>query len=388
MHHGKGWESDGVYTLLLLYDSQCACVCVAYFGNSWKFFGGTISTLKFDTCAMSKSTCFKVFADLPCYFQVWNDAQTDHFRGISKIVILWTETNATSAEGEKNKWLVQRVSTSQNLGNSSSTRFRFSSDLGPVCTKRPGTRRQHRLSADLSQSARKIEMGAKWAKKWMKTLIVPSMLPMLPPFWDFFLGGCLLDCNPGHRFTLICTDRQLIANVYFLLNSQSILFRQLSPELPEKIDLFAHYWFTKYPIYISQFGGPCPHFLVATGHPRLHAGQSSWAPPAKLSPHTWWAKSINGLRMCQSHLALKIGYPKSIDWLIISSHPFNYHFPSCSIIFLIQMTIFGDIPSFSANQQVLRCLLQPAAAFQFGSETKHLCRSVKTGTDPIWYVHK
>lgn len=93
-----------------------------------------------------------------------------------------------SAQGEKNKWLVQRVSKSQNLGNSSPTRFRFSSDLGPVCTKRPGTRRQHRLSADLSQmsqSARKIEMGA---KKWMKTLTVPSMLPMLPPFWDFFWG--------------------------------------------------------------------------------------------------------------------------------------------------------------------------------------------------------
>jgi hypothetical protein len=64
---------------VIIYDSQC--VCVANFGDSWKFFGGTISKLKFNfgipvQCPkVLASRCCKfarnnMFADLPCYFQV------------------------------------------------------------------------------------------------------------------------------------------------------------------------------------------------------------------------------------------------------------------------------------------------------------------------------
>ena len=68
-----------VCVCVIIYDSQC--VCVANFGDSWKFFGGTISKLKFNfgipvQCPkVLASRCCKfarnnMFADLPCYFQV------------------------------------------------------------------------------------------------------------------------------------------------------------------------------------------------------------------------------------------------------------------------------------------------------------------------------
>ena len=75
------------------------------------------------------------------------------------------------------------------------------------------------------------------------------------------------------------------------------------------------------------------------------------------------------------NVALKMGYPKSSGWFSVPIL-FNilfHHLPS-----LIQMAVTGDIPSFSANRQAPRCLSQPAAAFQFGLETKHLRRVRKT----------
>ena len=112
-------------------------------------------------------------------------------------------TPRPSAQGEKNKWLVQRVSNPQNLGNSSP--IRFSSEWSRTSSLAPSVQVQSD-SIDFQLTCHSLPERLRWEQRngW-KLWLYLQCCPCCPLFW-IFLGGCLLDCNPGHRFTLIYTD--------------------------------------------------------------------------------------------------------------------------------------------------------------------------------------